>query len=313
MTDNPAGTLETVEAAFPALVRYVRSIAVFFEVPYEPFRRDVAVGFYALGEQAALEACRAWQSIGIFPDIRIETDEQIAAVWDSPIFQIVLEYGLKFCPPEDVDVTALIPPPCRDVDEFTSRAVPPLTESYWRFALHQNLPELYLDPFLPANSDEELLGCDLASGWGRIALGLRDYTGRRLFCCDLSQKNVNSLTALVKRAGLSDRITPRQCDITRLPFEPATFDFFLAFDIFEHLSDAYLKKSLEEILRCAKPGAVIYTEIPLFNYFPAVTHIQDFSYEGVVELFETATTHDRTFRLKLWQRPVPFHFTFEIV
>jgi ubiquinone/menaquinone biosynthesis C-methylase UbiE len=175
-----------------------------------------------------------------------------------------------------------------------------------------NLPEFYLEPFLPPRGESRQVGCDLACGWGRASLTLRDYRQRHIYCCDLSQGNLDRLAELAERAGLRDKVSPRKCDVTSLPFGEEEFDFFQAFDIFEHLTDTALDQMLTEILRCARKGAILYAEIPLHAYCPPLTHIQDFSFEEVVDFLQGHSACGRRFRLLNHDSRIPDHFTYSV-
>lgn len=302
--------LEALEQAHPGLRRYIRTIADFLAVPFPPLWERFAAGVARLPRDEIEAACRQWEAVGILPEVRIADDAQVAAVWSSPLFQVFLHDALQFFPPADVDITAYVPPPCAGIADLQKRPLPPLLDGYWKLTLQLNLPELYLDPFLdPAAS---LLGCDLACGWGRASLTLRRYENRRIFCCDYTPVNLQRLDSLARRAGLRPHLALARADITTLPFAAGTFDFFLAFDIFEHLTNAALARLLPEILRCAKIGAVLYTETPLRAYCPAVTHIQDFTFQSLVSLFKGASAGGKRFRLKHYDPRISNHFTFEV-
>lgn len=311
---EPVPTIERVEADYPELGDYLQIIAFALAFPPSLLRQRVAAGLDRIGLETALQACRKWRAAGIFPRFQVETDSQVAAIWDSPFFKVVLEDGLLFYPPATADLTREIPPPCRDLADQAARTLPSLAgDSYWQYTLYQNFPEFYLEPFLAGATAQPLNGCDLACGWGRASLTLRDYHNRHLLCCDFTPANLDRLQALASRAGLGDKITAIRCDITALPFDDQSLDFFLAFDILEHLTNEALDRCLNEILRCGKPGAVLYTEAPLFSYCPALTHLQNFSYERLVRLLQSRSAYGRRFELLLYQPEIAHHFAFAIV
>ncbi len=185
--------------------------------------------------------------------------------------------------------------------------------AYLQLTLFLNFPEMYLESFLPARRTFPQAGRDLACGWGRASLTLRDYRNRHVTCCDLTQANLDRLEALAVPAGLLDKITLRRCDVTALPFDDGSFDFFLAFDIFEHLTEEALERCVDEVLRCTKVGCVLYGEIPLHAYCPAVTHIQNFSFDEIVDCVQNRSSHGRRFVLKHYIPKIASHFSFAIV
>jgi SAM-dependent methyltransferase len=303
--------VDRLDATHPGLKDYVAEVAAYLRLPRDHLLQGFARGLDKLGEPAARQACRDWENLGILPGVVVRDDAQVAGVWRSPLFRALLDDGLRFYPPPGTDVRAHVPPPRRTVEELLARPFPSLVElSYWQQALARNLPELYLDPFLPRGRD--LAGCDLACGWGRATLSLRGYEGHHIHCCDLSNDSLDRLQALAERAGVGGHITTHACDVTRLPFAALTFDYFLAFDIFEHLSDDALHRLVAEILRVARPGAVLYAEIPLHAHCPAVTHIQDFSLPRVLELFHSCRAGGRGYRLARHDPRLRDHFTFLI-
>jgi SAM-dependent methyltransferase len=309
----PLPLLEGLEDAYPGLGQHIRDVASCFRVPLGVFRERFAEALEALGAHEASAACKEWEELGFLPRLYLTRDEQVATLWNSTLFQIFLKDVMHFYPPETLNVADHLPPPCESVREVWSRSHPRLLEDpYWKIVLFVVLPELYLEPFLPTPRNGRLLGCDLGCGWGRAVLSLRNYQHRRIYCCDMAPQNLRLLRRLASRAGVGEHILPLHSNITDLPFADDSIDFFLSFDIFEHLTNQSIEKVLQEILRCARPGAVLYAEIPLHSLCPTVTHIQDFSKERVVELFEGFPGGNRCFVLRRFDPFLPSHFSFSI-
>ncbi len=305
--------LEGLEEAYPGFEQYLRDVAAGLRLPPGMLRERFSEALERLGVHRASAACREWEDLGILPRFAIRSDDHVAALWNSALFQVFLRDVIHFYPPEALNVADHLPPPCATVREIWSRNHPRLLEDpYWKVVLFVVLPELYLEPFLPPAPDGEIIGCDLGCGWGRASLSLRNYAGRRIYCCDLVPHNLRLVRKLAARAGVDKEIVPLRTDITDLPFAADSVDFFLAFDIFEHLTDRSLEKTLKGILRCARPGAVLYTEIPLHSYCPAITHIQDFSRERVLDLFEGFPGNGRRFVLRRFDPFLPSHFSFSV-
>jgi hypothetical protein len=306
--------LDTLDSAHPGLRKYVCAFADYFHIPHDYLLERFGCGIEKLGEASASAACRAWEELGILPDIDIRQDRQVAGIWESPLIKVLLEDVLGFYPPDHIDVTQYVPPPCKSLEEFAARKFPGFPKaSYWELSLFFTLPELYLDPFLPAPANSVLTGCDLACGWGRATFSLRNFNRRQIHCCDLSQESLDRLNLLAQRARLRSHLVLKKCNIFELPYEDESFDFFLAFDIFEHLTEAANAVVMREILRCARHNCILYTEIPLKDYCPAVTHIQDFTFQTARSLFQSCAAHGRGFKIAHYDPRMPNHFAFRIV
>jgi methyltransferase family protein len=304
--------LTQIERQHPGLERFVRANAAGMglraDYLLEGFRRELNT----LGLEQARVACRSWEGFGILPGLLIHSDEQVAAIWTSPLFLALLN-AVRFHPPGNTDIRLHRRPVVRSHAELADLAIPDVERSsYWQHVLWLTFPELYLEPFLPIAHDRDLVGCELACGWGRGVLSLRNYERRHIQCCDLSTSSLRVLEELAVRAAIRPHLSLVNCDIMELPFPDRSFDFFLGFDIFEHVTNTALERILQEILRCARPGAVLYAEIPLHAYCPAATHLQDFTWARVAQLFRRATRRGRRFRPLCWEECLPSHFTFAI-
>ena len=315
--ENPEVTpvLDALEGEFPGLDAFFVELSKFFSREPEDFRRRIEKGLDPQQMDRWQKACRDWEEVGVLPDAhKIASDQQVAAVWVNPLFQAVLDHGAEFAPPPGQDLSEHIPEPLEFFDQLGERLrlfreARDAGEPYWKNTLRLVFPELYLQPFL---QHRPLSGCDLACGWGRASLTMHAWEETTITGVDLAEAGLEVYRKSAESLGMADRISTVVGDLTALPLEDDSQDFFLAFDIFEHLTDATLAKVLAEILRTARTGALLYTEIPLHEYFPPITHIQDFSLASVVECFETRELQEKTFRLLCYRPEMPYHFTFKV-
>ncbi len=311
MTASALAMLYQIETKHPGLKQYLHEIALFIGLPDAVMRERFAQAVQEAGKTEVVAACREWEAEGILPYFT-EIHDKVGVIWDSLLFHLILD-SIGFYPPPTTDIAAEMPAACQPSSELLKRSLPSrIQDPYWKYVLYMILPEFYLEPYLKSQHQATVRGCDLACGWGRASLTLRQYQNRHIDCLDLSKKNLELLYSLAERARLTDHITTHLCDITHLPFNNEQFDFFLSFDLFEHLTDEALTRCTQEILRCGRLGAVLYTETPMHSYCPAVTHIQDFSSEGFVDFFQNCTVDGKTFRLVCHHPFLPNHFTFLI-
>ncbi len=265
----PANILD-LERRHPGLVALLVAIADYFRCPYGEFAVKVAAIIERIGMERISTSCGELEARGVLPDLKIGGDEQTAALWRWPLFSGILYDIIGFAPPAAINVRDWLPPPIRNENDCHDReARLQAASAYWQRALYLVFPEIYLDPFLPLDKKVELQGCDLGCGWGRASLSLRDYAGRHLVCCDYGADDLRRLTRFAERAGIAEHLCVHRGNVSRLPYAGDTFDFFLVFDVFEHLSDASLHACTSEILRCARDEAIMYAEIPLHDYCPA--------------------------------------------
>jgi SAM-dependent methyltransferase len=274
-------------------------------------------GLRKLGPIRLARACEALEAAGILPDIVVETDAQAIAAWENPVLQLCLRYGVGFHPPLDTVIPEVLPPPCEDLFRIVVERPASIDRRapYWVQQLALTLPEHFLLPYLGevrGRYGSALVGADLACGWGRVCLSLRDYEGLTVHACDQSRVALRVLARLARRAGLAEHVRPCRTDITALPFADGSLHFVTAFDILEHLTDPTLDRVLGEILRCAAPGAVFYGEIPLHSKCPVITHLQDFEFTSLVRRLEGLRVHGRRFELVHTHPVMLNHFTFAV-
>lgn len=262
-----------------------------------------------------------WRSRGWLPEPDSTDDSWVGDLWQSPLFQGLMGV-IGFYPDSDADIRPSLASPVASEAEFRQRRVEFLDhyksgrvargESlYWQMVLKYQAPELYLHPYLPTES--QLCGCDLACGWGRISLGLRDYSRLRVVACDLAQPSLRLLRRMAQQLNLSQQVVPIRVDIFNLPWGEESVDFFLAFDIFEHLAIPSVIRLLYDLLEKGKVGAVLYAEIPLFAYCPALSHLRNWGAKDVVEIFEGSQWAGKSWKLLRHDPGAEEHFAFQIV
>lgn len=299
--------LDQLCVEFPGLDLFLGWMATFFQMSPSLLRSRFAHGVETLGPTSARAACGRWQELGILPRLRARTDPQVAALWQSPLWQVLLEHVIHFAPPAGTDVAEHLPPACRDVEAFLARGLPPLsTAGYWRQSLYLPLHEIYLEPYLDPSLSPR--GCDLACGWGRATLSMREMPRRpqrQMWGCDLSVQSLGRFEDLARVRGIADRISTVRAPVFHLPFSESFFGFALVFDILEHLTTQAVQRTLREILRVVQPGGVVYTEIPLEDYCPPATHLQHFEAKDVTELFAKASYSAKRFSPLAYEPRIP--------
>ncbi len=274
----------------------------------------------ALPEAVVHSELDEWRRLQLVPSPDPSNQELVGVLWQSPLF-ICLMDAIGFFPPDDVDLRPYMAPLYADLEEMARArlewarkcergAVGRGDLPYWKVVLQMQAPHLYLEPFLA--SGEELQGCDLACGWGRICLTLSEYGHRRIHACDLAESSLVTLKKLAALRELPGTIETHRVDILELPFSDNFFDFFMAFDIFEHLVNDVLSRCLREMLRCGKVGAPLYTETPLMCFCPPLTHLQNWTEAELTRAFEKESVDGKRWKRKLWDERVPDHFTFVI-
>lgn len=301
MTD----VLSRLESEHPGLERYARAIGDYFGLEPEVMRKAYVRYLKGFDEQQLGEYARAWEKLEILPDLAISRDEQVGAVWGNPLFPL---QALDFAPPEDTDLREHILPPVRNPEDLPGRLVypEPFVRPYWQAALLRTFPELFLLPELKYPGR----GLDLACGWGRACLSLR--IDLEVHGCDLTESSLRRLEKLARTMGKKN-VHTKVADVSRLPYPDSHFDFSLAFDIFEHLTDPALHAVMAEVLRVSKPGSLLYTEIPVQMYHPPITHLQDFGLLELVDRFKQFRAHAKTFELVRYAPEVGDQFTFRVI
>ena len=261
-----------------------------------------------------------WQRLGIVPEPDPTNQDLVGVLWQSPLFQTLMD-AIGFSPPDNIDIRKYMAPRYPSLTELVMAraqlqgrcqrgAVARGEIPYWQVVLQIQAPHLYLEPFLPQGVPLE--GCDLACGWGRICLTLSEYRQRRIHACDLADSSLITLQKLAAIRELKGVIETHRVDILHLPFADNQLDFFLAFDIFEHMIDDMLRPCVLEMLRCGKVGCVLYAEIPMEAYCPALTHLQNWNQVSLCAFFENLEVDGKRWKMRQWSPFIPDHFTFVI-
>jgi len=94
---------------------------------------------------------------------------------------------------------------------------------------------------------------DLGCGVGRHALAFA-RAGFETHAMDLSEAGLAQLENSASAGGLD--ITTHLAPMTELPFEDNTFDYVLSFNVIYHGDPVVVRKSVSEIARVLKPGAI---------------------------------------------------------
>ncbi len=113
-------------------------------------------------------------------------------------------------------------------------------------AVEQHVEWALLKEHLPEDNRARIL--DAAGGTGRLALRFARM-GYSVALCDLSPGMLGVAKGKMAEAGVSDRVTFVECDVRKLSFPDASFDFVLCWG-------AGLKAA-SELARVAKSGATL--------------------------------------------------------
>lgn len=92
---------------------------------------------------------------------------------------------------------------------------------------------------------------DLGAGIGRHALALA-RAGHRVTALDAAEAAVAATAAAAAAEGLA--LETRLGPMTDLPFETASFDHVLAWNVIYHGDEAIVRRTLAEIARVTRPG-----------------------------------------------------------
>lgn len=316
--------LSSYDAEFPGFLDYFqRLLHGYFRVGprTDPLvARRMEECLQALGPQVCRQALAEFARCGIFTEAALSNDAQVRAFWTSPLMSLY-RAAIGYAPSRQDRLLESFPTPVGSVQELFARQMEfrdtPLTSvrdgremRYWSEVLRVAAPELYLWPFLPGG--RELHGLDLGCGWGRGALGLRDYSRLRVTGVDLNEEEIELLRFQAARAGLSERVSARVADITSLPFADETFDFALSYVVLDLLSDQALEQALLELLRCMKPDSPFYVDIPTDRFCGAMM-LQRQTRRGFIELLHGLEGHGKVFQLAFHDPRVPMQYTFAVL
>lgn len=315
--------LRAYDAEFPGFIDYFeRLLQGYFHVgprshPLVAERMEVSLR--ELGPDVARKALAEFSQAGIFGEEELSNDAQVKAFWTSPLMRLY-RAAIGYAPSADDDLPAAVPTPVSSVVELLERQAAfrdtPLTTvragrelNYWSEVLQVAAPELYLWPFLRQG---ERHGLDLGCGWGRGALGLRNYEALRMTCVDINKEELELLGRLAVKAGLADKVQAQYADITELPFAANSFDFALTYVVLDLLSDQALKAALREVLRCLKPDSPFYVDIPTDRFCGSMM-LQKQSRRGFIELLHGLEAHGKIFQLAFHDPRIPMQYTFAVL
>jgi tellurite methyltransferase len=91
----------------------------------------------------------------------------------------------------------------------------------------------------------------LGAGIGRHALALAE-AGHHVTALDAAEAATAAIAAAAFAKGLT--ITTVEAPMTDLPFEPASFDHVLAWNVIYHGDEAVVRRTLAEVARVLRPG-----------------------------------------------------------
>ena len=115
----------------------------------------------------------------------------------------------------------------------------------------------YLEPYLPKNKDAVIL--DAAGGTGRWSIPMAKK-GLNVVLVDISNGMLNVARTKIKEAGLEEKITVEQEDITKLEYPDETFDLVLCEHALVFIEDK--SRAIQELARVLKKGSPIIVSIP---------------------------------------------------
>lgn len=95
---------------------------------------------------------------------------------------------------------------------------------------------------------------DLGAGIGRHALAFADL-GHQVTALDASEAATAAIEAAAFARGLAVRAV--HAPMTDLPFEPASFDHVLAWNVVYHGDETVVRRTLTEIARVLRPGGTL--------------------------------------------------------
>jgi len=97
---------------------------------------------------------------------------------------------------------------------------------------------------------------EIGAGTGYFSLNLmQEGAIERLVATDISTGMLGSLEATADSLGFGDRVTTRQADAERLPFEDESFDLVMGHAVLHHIPD--LGQAFSEFKRVLRPGGAL--------------------------------------------------------
>lgn len=107
---------------------------------------------------------------------------------------------------------------------------------------------------LPIQANATVL--DVGTGFGAVSFDLASQLPLHIEAFDLDQERLDSAEILLENLSAKNKLAGdihfRQANVYQLPYENNTFDFAIAWFVFQHLKDS--DGALKEIKRVLKPG-----------------------------------------------------------
>lgn len=124
---------------------------------------------------------------------------------------------------------------------------------------------------------------NIGAGTGEDFKILRNYG--KLTAIDIDAATV----ALMPEDLVNEKLVADACN---MPFQAATFDVIVAFDVLEHIE--HDTKAVAEIYRCLKPGGVLVFSVPAFNFLfskhdEVLGHVRRYNKPMIKRLLQTFT------------------------
>ena len=124
-----------------------------------------------------------------------------------------------------------------------------------------NLYTRLLDRQIPRKAKILEMGC----GTGQFSIFMA-MGGRSVTAVDISTKSIEKAKALAVRLGVEKNIEFVHCDLFKLPFAKASFDFTYSSGVLHHTPDP--RRGFGELVSYCKPGGVV--GVGLYNTFGRV-------------------------------------------
>ncbi len=130
--------------------------------------------------------------------------------------------------------------------QWESDYLNPDMDRFYDFAFNQIIERLN-----PRPSDNVLdAGCGYCHHTVRLA-----RSGSRITAVDFSETALKAAQRTVAAAGLEKQVTLRRADLTRLPFDDASFEFVVSWGVIMHIPE--MEAALCEMIRILKPGGMM--------------------------------------------------------
>ena len=317
--------LSTYDAEFPGFVDYFqRMLTEYFMVgprTHPVVAARMEEGLRGMAPEVVRGALAQFAQAGIFETLTLHSDDQVQVIWGSPLLALCRS-AIGGAPTSTDHLVASFPSPVSGITEHAERQMAfrgsdfaNLKDDgsetfYWKESLQLAAPELYLWPFLRKHG--KLHGLDLGCGWGRGALGMRDYSRLWMTGVDIGEDELELLRRQAEQAGLGQRVRALVADITQLPFACDSFDFALSYLVLDLLSEGALQLALAQILRCLKADSPFYVDMPT-DYFCGSMQLQQKTPNEFIDLLHRQRAHGKVLQLAFHVRRVARQYTFAVL